>query len=47
MKEAAETTMVLDFTDYPELLEKLKAEAKDNFRSPAGQALFLLKESFE
>lgn len=45
VKEAAETTMVLDFTDYPELLEKLKAAAKDNFRGMAGQALFLLKES--
>ncbi len=34
--------LTLDFTDYPNLLQELKADAKKNFRSPEGQAFWSL-----
>lgn len=46
MKEMEETTVIIDFKEYPELLEKLKSEAKDDLRSQMAQVLFILRERY-
>lgn len=35
--------MVLDFSDYPDILESIKGVAKNNIRTPEQQAIYMLK----
>lgn len=39
---AADKALTLDFSEYPELYDKLAAMAKDEFRSPSQQVMFLV-----
>ena len=40
-------TIVISFTDYPELYEALSANAKKEFRSPAGQIMYMIQKIFD
>lgn len=39
----ADLRLTIDFNDHPELLEKLRAFARKDFRAPEGQILYILK----
>ena len=46
MEETGENVVTIDLSDYPELLDRVRKEARDDVRTPELQIIFLIKAAF-